>query len=187
MAISNRLWKYGWLSNRRRNFQSKFNKNLFRKTLLEERGSSNRELEESKNEDEFEFESKRSFFKSSKRPWMQKFARNWERIERHPLNTVQNNTVQTEIESGEDNGSFNQFGNKRQFGKSWQAFPNNFPSPFGKQQQSQAFQRNWIPKTIEYFNPFRIFDASGDGSKKEVFEDGALEVAYNGNYIQLVF
>ena len=29
----------------------------------------------------------------------------------------------------------------------------------------------------------RIFDASGDASKKEVFEDGALEISYNKNYL----
>ncbi|WP_114992146.1 S8 family serine peptidase [Synechococcus sp. UW179A] len=29
----------------------------------------------------------------------------------------------------------------------------------------------------------RIFDASGDASKKEVFEDGALEISYNRNYL----
>ena len=29
----------------------------------------------------------------------------------------------------------------------------------------------------------RIFDASGDSSKKEVFEDGALEISYNKNYL----
>ena len=29
----------------------------------------------------------------------------------------------------------------------------------------------------------RIFDASGDASKKEVFEDGALEISYNSGYL----
>ena len=33
------------------------------------------------------------------------------------------------------------------------------------------------------FGPQRIFDASGDASKKEVFEDGALEISYNKNYL----
>ena len=33
------------------------------------------------------------------------------------------------------------------------------------------------------FGPQRIFDASGDASKKEVFEDGALEINYNNSYL----
>ncbi len=33
------------------------------------------------------------------------------------------------------------------------------------------------------FGPQRIFDASGDASKKEVFEDGALEINYNNTYL----
>ena len=33
------------------------------------------------------------------------------------------------------------------------------------------------------FGPQRIFDASGDASKKEVFEDGALEINYNKNFL----
>ena len=33
------------------------------------------------------------------------------------------------------------------------------------------------------FGSMRIFDASGDASKKEVFEDGALEISYNKNYL----
>ena len=53
----------------------------------------------------------------------------------------------------------------------------------------QAKQFNWqnnFDRNLNLgglFGPQRIFDASGDASKKEVFEDGALEISYNNSYL----
>ena len=53
----------------------------------------------------------------------------------------------------------------------------------------QPSQFNWQHEFAQnlnlggLFGPQRIFDASGDASKKEVFEDGALEINYNKNFL----
>merc|ERR1712230_305364 len=52
----------------------------------------------------------------------------------------------------------------------------------------QAVQLGWEHTfgrdlNLDGFIGSRIFDASGDASKKEVFEDGALEISYCKNYL----
>ena len=93
-----------------------------------------------------------------------------------------NNAMETE--SGEDNTNrFGSIGRHHSFNPSRaQPWQRSFQNPFSRQ-QSSAFQRNWLPKGIEALFPSRIIDASGDSSKKEVFEDGALEISYNKSYL----
>ena len=93
-----------------------------------------------------------------------------------------NNAMETESE--EDNTNrFGAIGRQHAFNPSRaQPWQRSFQNPFSRQ-QSSAFQRNWLPKGIEALLPSRIVDASGDSSKKEVFEDGALEISYNKSYL----
>jgi hypothetical protein len=93
-----------------------------------------------------------------------------------------NNAMETESE--EDNTNrFASIGHHHSFNPSRaQPWQRSFQNPFSRQ-QSSAFQRNWLPKGIEALFPSRIIDASGDSSKKEVFEDGALEISYNKSYL----
>jgi hypothetical protein len=97
--------------------------------------------------------------------------------------TMSNNNAM-ETESEEDNTNrFESIGRQHSFNPSRaQPWQRNFQNPFSRQ-QSSAFQRNWLPRGIEALFPSRIIDASGDSSKKEVFEDGALEISYNKSYL----
>ena len=52
--------------------------------------------------------------------------------------------------------------------------------------QSNAAQKEWMPNGISSLVPLRIIDASGDASKKEIFEDGALEISYNKSYLSIL-
>ena len=58
----------------------------------------------------------------------------------------------------------------------------------GWKNNQQAVQLGWEHTfgrdlNLDGFIGSRIFDASGDTSKKEVFEDGALEISYCKNYL----
>lgn len=93
-----------------------------------------------------------------------------------------NNAMETEIE--EDNTNrFGSISRHHSFnpGRA-QPWQRSFQNPFRRQQIS-SFRSNWLPKGIEALFPSRIIDASGDSSKKEVFEDGALEISYNKSYL----
>jgi hypothetical protein len=94
-----------------------------------------------------------------------------------------NKTMETEIEEGSNTNNFRPINAKHSFNQSRnQPWQKSFQNPLSRQ-RSNAFQKSWLPEGIISLMPSRIFDASGDSSKKEVFEDGALEISYNTSYL----
>ena len=158
----------------------------WRKTYLGRRNNSKQSTQEDRtgNESNSWDKSQTSRLEWNDQPsWNSSFevsqgANNWSR-----LFTMSNNkSIATETEEQEIY-SFRPIGRHHSFdpGKSqpWQTRTQN---PNSKP-QSNAVQKEWLPNGISSLLPLRIIDASGDASKKEIFEDGALEISYNKSYL----
>ena len=158
----------------------------WRKTYLGRRNNSKQSTQEDRtgNESNSWDKSQTSRLEWNDQPsWNSSFemsqgANNWSR-----LFTMSNNkSIATETEEQEIY-SFRPIGRHHSFnpGKS-QPWQTRTQSPNSKP-QSNAVQKEWLPNGISSLLPLRIIDASGDASKKEIFEDGALEISYNKSYL----
>ena len=126
------------------------------------------------------------------------FEQKSERVAFSKLNLMaredQNKNTQSrtdgEHEAGEEGGLFNQFAiglDQQSFSKvprQYDLSPSIEPSDLSIVQSNLSIVQSGlnIGGLFEY-DYTRIYDASHDGTKKEVFEDGAIRINYNGNFL----